>query len=97
MVVFCDTDLQVAKLQQVRKSIPTVKHVIVFHGKSTTDGWVKTLAQLEDEGIQYAESHPHAYRNAVDAITPSHLATLIYTSGTTGKPKGVMPTYDSRS
>lgn len=95
VIVFCDTDLQVAKLQQVRKNIPTVQHVIVFHGKSTTDGWVKTLAQLEDEGIAFAQEHPHAYRAAVDAITPSHLATLIYTSGTTGKPKGVMLTHDS--
>ena len=93
--VFCDTDAQVAKLKQVREKIPQVKHVIVFNGKSTADGWVKTLAQLESEGTEFAEGNPEAYNNAVSAITPDHLATLIYTSGTTGKPKGVMLTHDT--
>ena len=95
VLVFCDTDAQTAKLLQIRERIPQVKHVVVSDGKSSKDGWIKTLAQVEAEGEAFAKESPDTYKQVVDAITPQRLATLIYTSGTTGKPKGVMLTHDA--
>ena len=89
--VFAEDDKQVEKLQKVRAALKDVKHVITFDGKASDDGWVISLAALQDKGKP-------ASREAWDAIVKSvknqDIATLIYTSGTTGKPKGVVLTHD---
>lgn len=95
VLVFCDTDAQVAKLQEVREQLTNIRQVIVFDGKASEDGWVKTLAQFRKEGREYAKANPDAYAAAHSTIEPEDMATLIYTSGTTGKPKGVILTHDS--
>ncbi|MCC7384639.1 MAG: long-chain fatty acid--CoA ligase [Deltaproteobacteria bacterium] len=90
--VFAENDEQVAKLQQVRAQIPTVKNVITIDGKPSADGWVLTLAALQEKGKAASDAEWEAICRAVKA---SDLATLIYTSGTTGKPKGVELTQDN--
>jgi len=95
VMVFADTDEQVAKILEVREQIPSLQHVIVFDGTPTDDGFVRTLAQLEAQGETWSADHPTALDEVASRITPERLATLIYTSGTTGKPKGVMLTHDA--
>jgi long-chain acyl-CoA synthetase len=95
IVVFCDTDEQVAKLRLLRDRIPSVRRVVTFRGSPGTDGWVQTLRQFEEEGRAFALACPGLYDVTRNAITPDRLATLMYTSGTTGRPKGVMLTHDA--
>jgi long-chain acyl-CoA synthetase len=95
VLVFCDTDHQAKKLQQIRDQIPKVKAVVVFDGTPSADGWVRTLAQLRKEGRDFAEKNPNAYQTASEGVSPDRMATLIYTSGTTGNPKGVILTHDA--
>jgi long-chain acyl-CoA synthetase len=45
--VFAENDEQVQKLQGVRAQLPAVVKVITFDGKATPDGWVMTLAELQ--------------------------------------------------
>jgi long-chain acyl-CoA synthetase len=93
--VFVSTAEQAAKIAQVRKQCPALRHVIGFDAQRTP-GIDMTLAELEARGA--AAENPEriaAYRKAADAVKPSDLATIIYTSGTTGDPKGVMLTHDN--
>ena len=94
VMVFCDTQAQVSKLQSVCDQMPKVVKVILFDGASSADGWVITLADLEKQGEAWNAANPGQYDAIGAAIPPTQLATLIYTSGTTGKPKGVYLTHD---
>jgi long-subunit acyl-CoA synthetase (AMP-forming) len=71
------------RLNEARKNLPNLEHVIVVDG----EGGTTTLAEIEaaDPGFDYAE--------AASQIGPDDLLTLIYTSGTTGPPKGVQLTH----
>ncbi|GAB3259182.1 AMP-dependent synthetase/ligase [Nocardioides dilutus] len=87
-LVFLEDDTQLAKVNERKSEIPTVRKVITFDGEGDGD-WVITLDQLADLGEKYLVEHPGAVEAAIAAIKPDQLATLIYTSGTTGRPKGV--------
>jgi long-chain acyl-CoA synthetase len=71
------------RLEEARKELPDLEHVVVVDG----DGGTATLAELEsaDPGFDYSP--------AAGAVGPDDLLTLIYTSGTTGPPKGVQLTH----
>jgi len=88
-VAFAENDEQVQKLQARRSGLPALRHVVTFDGKPTGDGWVVTLAQLEERGRAWDLAHAGAFEERAAEIRPDALATLIYTSGTTGPPKGV--------
>ncbi len=89
VVAFVEDDLQVAKLASRRAELPALRHVVVFDGRPTADGWVIRLADLEEKGRAWDAAHPGAFEETAQAIRGDALATLIYTSGTTGRPKGV--------
>ena len=93
-VAFAENDDQVRKLEARRAQLPSLRHVVTFDGKPTPDGWVLTLAELEDRGRSYDARHPGRFEEVAHALEPHSLATLIYTSGTTGPPKGVELTQD---
>jgi long-chain acyl-CoA synthetase len=71
------------RLNEARKNLPNLEHVIVVDG----EGGTTTLAEVEgaDPDFDYAETSSR--------IGPDDLLTLIYTSGTTGPPKGVQLTH----
>ena len=95
VAIFVSTAEQAAKIAQVRRQVPTLRHVIGFDAQKSP-GVDLTLAELEARGAA-AETAERtaAYRKAADAVRPGDVATIIYTSGTTGDPKGVMLTHDN--
>jgi long-chain acyl-CoA synthetase len=93
VAVFCSTTTQLAKVLEVRASLPGLRHVIVFDDSAKREG-VLTFAEVEEKGRAAAGKHPRFKEEAL-AVGPNDLATLIYTSGTTGDPKGVMLTHDN--
>ncbi len=92
VLVFVENDEQAEKISSVRESLPNVMHLINIDGKGSDDGWIITLAELEEKGKSWLEEND--INEIIDRITPDKLATLIYTSGTTGKPKGVELLHD---
>jgi long-chain acyl-CoA synthetase len=95
VAIFVSTAEQAAKVAQIRRQCPTLRHVIGFDAQRHA-GVDLTMAELEARGAA-AETPERvaAYRKAADAVRPGDLATIIYTSGTTGDPKGVMLTHDN--
>src|SRR5438876_1893199 len=91
--VFCSTAAQLAKVVQLRRGLPALKHVIVFEPDARRDGAI-TLADVEAKG-RAATARYAGFKDEALAVRPDDLATLIYTSGTTGEPKGVMLTHDN--
>ena len=93
--IFVSTAEMAAKVAQVRRQCPALRHVIGFDIERHP-GVDMTLAELEARGA--AAEGPEriaTYRKAADSVKPDDLATIIYTSGTTGDPKGVMLTHDN--
>ena len=88
-VAFAENDEQVAKLRSRRAELSLLRLVVTFDGRASADGWVVTLADLEERGRAWDGAHPGAFEERAAEIRPDALATLIYTSGTTGRPKGV--------
>ncbi|MCX4242799.1 AMP-dependent synthetase/ligase [Paraliomyxa miuraensis] len=91
--VFAEDAEQVAKLVEIRDRLPKLEKVIAFESAAKPKGaaadWVISLEDLEALGRGHDEANPEQYEATIEAIEPTHLATLIYTSGTTGQPKGV--------
>ncbi len=92
-VAFAENGEQVQKLVSRRKELPALRHVVTFDGPASPDGFVLTLAELEEKGRAWDGAHPGAFEETAAEVRPDALATLIYTSGTTGRPKGVELTH----
>jgi long-chain acyl-CoA synthetase len=92
-VAFAENDEQVAKLVSRRAELPQLRAVVTFDGHASSDGWVLTLAQLEERGRAWDKQNPGRFEEVARSPGPDSLATLIYTSGTTGRPKGVELTH----
>jgi long-chain acyl-CoA synthetase len=91
-LVFCDTDVQAAKIREVKARLPELKGLICAAG-AKPGGFEQTLAQLEAAGAEFAKANPGAHAARVAAIPSDAPASFIYTSGTTGNPKGVVLTH----
>ncbi|MBI4819529.1 MAG: long-chain fatty acid--CoA ligase [Deltaproteobacteria bacterium] len=94
VVAFAEDDSQIAKLVAERAKLSGLRKVINIDGKAGHDGWVITLAELEELGKRYDAEHPDEFGKIATSVKKDHLSTLIYTSGTTGRPKGVELTHD---
>jgi long-chain acyl-CoA synthetase len=90
--VFCDTDIQVAKIRAVRDRLPTLEGIIRTQGPAA-DGFERTFDGLQGLGRAWRKDHPAAHEERVAALGPDDPASFIYTSGTTGAPKGVVLTH----
>jgi long-chain acyl-CoA synthetase len=93
VAVFCSTDVQLAKVLEVRANLPALKHVIVFNAAAKKDGAL-SVDEVEAKGRAAAGKYPRFQAEALE-VKPDQLATLIYTSGTTGDPKGVMLSHNN--
>ncbi|HOX25851.1 MAG TPA: long-chain fatty acid--CoA ligase [Candidatus Krumholzibacteria bacterium] len=88
-ILFAGGAPELAALRDARRSLPELRHVLVFDwtgvdpapGETSFAEWATAAAGLPGDDEL-------ARRQA--AIQPRDLATIIYTSGTTGEPKGVM-------
>jgi long-chain acyl-CoA synthetase len=95
VALFVSTDVQAAKVAEIRPGLPALRQVIGF-GEKLWPGIDITFADLEARGKSAAAAvSGDRYRREALAASPDDLATLIYTSGTTGEPKGVMLTHDN--
>ena len=90
--VFCDTEAQVQKIREVRGQLPRLEGVVRAFGLAT-DGFERTLSDVEKAGAAWRQAHPQAHADRLAGIGLSDPASFIYTSGTTGNPKGVVLTH----
>ncbi|HWO87595.1 MAG TPA: long-chain fatty acid--CoA ligase [Gemmatimonadales bacterium] len=95
VAVCVSTAPQLAKILEIRDSLPGLRHVIAFDADATGPR-VTALAEVYRMGEE-AEAAGEGARFKEEALTvrPDDLATIIYTSGTTGDPKGVMLTHNN--
>ncbi|WP_411105451.1 AMP-dependent synthetase/ligase [Streptomyces sp. cmx-4-9] len=102
-LLIAEDAVQLAKARERRADLPNLRHVVVIDAAGAVaaegdpEGWVLSLADLEERGKAYLAEHPEAVKERIAAITADQLATLIYTSGTTGRPKGVRLPHDNWS
>lgn len=102
-VLIAEDAAQLAKARERRAELPSLSHVVVIDPSGVRpddadpEGWVLSLAELEERGAALLEKQPEAVTERISAITSEQLATLIYTSGTTGRPKGVRLPHDNWS
>jgi long-chain acyl-CoA synthetase len=87
VAVVAENAEQVAKIEQVRGSLPHLRHIVVMDGP--VDGTIP-LDELRERGRARDRSELEArYQN----VGPDDPFTFIYTSGTTGPPKGCVLTH----
>ena len=101
-VVFVEDEAQRAKIEQIRKDLPTLKLCVVFDGAGADASKGPTASLPEDddfyvawddlleEGERFLNAQPGDYDQRRRAAKPDDLLAVIYTSGTTGPPKGTM-------
>jgi long-chain acyl-CoA synthetase len=79
------------KVLEIRKEIPNIRKVILFHGNHNDD-WVIGFEKFLALGREVPEA---AFQDRVRAVTPQDTAAIVYTSGTTGVPRGAVLTHDN--
>ena len=73
---------QLAKVQQVRDSLPKLEHVILIEGEG--EGAIP-MDEISSRGERRDAAE---WEQRYSAVRPDDICTFIYTSGTTGPPKG---------
>ncbi len=86
-VVVCEDAEQAAKVAELRADLPDLVHVVLMEHRGRGEAEL-TLDRLAAQGVTHAASHPNAFDEARDAVSPDDPMTYIYTSGTTGPAKG---------
>jgi long-chain acyl-CoA synthetase len=92
VVLFCEDQEQVDKAIAIAAETPSVKHIVVFEPRGTTDLGDPRLVSWEDflaRGKGLA-SNDRAFDDRLAALDPAQPSMVVYTSGTTGPPKGAM-------
>jgi len=91
---FVENSELLAKVLEVRDSLPRLDHVVVFDdGERLDDPFVLGFPGLQAIGAAKQQTEPRLTEDRAEAIVPEQLATFVYTSGTTGPPKAAMVTH----
>jgi long-chain acyl-CoA synthetase len=85
-LVVCEDASQVAKIEQVRATLPALEHVFVI---DTAEG----VPSLDDLVAQGAGQDRSELTRRQAEVGVQDIYTIIYTSGTTGPPKGTVLTH----
>jgi long-chain acyl-CoA synthetase len=80
--VIVEDDEQLAKIDQIRDTVPKLEHVIRMEGSG---GNAISMDELIEAGSNRSDSE---WEQRWQSVTPDDICTFIYTSGTTGPPKG---------
>ena len=92
VVLFCEDQEQVDKAVAIKAETPSVRHVVVFEPRGTTDLGDPRLVAWDDfldRGKGLAKQDPDFDKRLAE-LDPHAPAMIVYTSGTTGQPKGAM-------
>lgn len=84
--IFISDKLLYTKLEEILRSIGTIKHVFTFNEVEGVPNWLEII----DQGGANQKKLQEQFDGIKASISPDDLATIIYTSGTTGTSKGVM-------
>ena len=97
-VIVAEDQEQIDKVVTLKAELPALRLVIyddprgMLHYKHD---WLKSFADVEQLGRDFAKTHPGYFEAEVDKGRPDDVAMVCYTSGTTGTPKGAMITHAS--
>jgi len=87
--IFVEDHDQLAKVQKVRESCPSLQHIILLSGNADeNDQGILDWEGLEELGEQGGEEALAAVESSARNLDASTVGTIVYTSGTTGPPKG---------
>jgi long-chain acyl-CoA synthetase len=87
---------QVDKVLALREQLPALRCVVYDDSRGMLryrQDWMKSFADVEALGRDFAKTHAGYFESAVEQGKPDDLAFVCYTSGTTGNPKGAMLTH----
>lgn len=91
-IIFTGDQENYDKIQAIKDSSPSLKHIIAFDEKTAVSGAeAQHFSQFLTLGKD--QSHDAEIDARLATAVSDELATIIYTSGTTGEPKGVMLTH----
>ncbi|MGE0151135.1 MAG: long-chain fatty acid--CoA ligase [Reyranellaceae bacterium] len=95
-VIVAEDQEQVDKVLSLRDQLPSLRLVVYDDARGMTgynEPILKSFAEIEALGRDFAASNPDHLKNEVAKGKPTDVALFAYTSGTTGKPKGAMLTH----
>ncbi len=91
---FVENDELLAKVLEVRDSLPKLDRVVVFDdGARLDDPFLVGFAELRAVGAARLQREPGIAEERASGVVPEQTATFVYTSGTTGPPKAAMLTH----
>ena len=81
-VVVVEDSEQLAKIREVRASLPLLEHVVMMTGDA------EDVISMDGLAARGSTVDGAIFQQRIDSVTGEDICTFIYTSGTTGPPKG---------